>query len=287
MNRMDVEAAVPFLEAEAYEIRRRVVEMAHQPEGAHLGGSLSAAEILSVLFHHVLRLDTDHPDWPDRDHFILSKGHIAAAYYAVLMRCGFIPEIEIQDYAKTGGRLGGHPSHTLPGVEFSTGSLGHGLSLGIGLALAARQFGRRNRTFVLMGDGELQEGSVWEAAGSASRFELGALTAIVDRNALQINGSVEPWLEQDNLARRWQGFGWDVIDCDGHDVTALMSILSPQRHPVGVPHLVIAKTVKAKGIAFMEGNKKSHSVVLSDKNYERALAELNATRPAATRLKRA
>ncbi|MEF2074665.1 transketolase [Consotaella aegiceratis] len=278
MSAIDVHPDILTLMDGAYEIRRLVVEMAHQPEGAHLGGALSAAEILSVLFGTVLRLDPSNPEWPDRDYFVLSKGHIAAAYYAALMKRGFIPEAELGQYAQNGSRLGGHPSHNLPGVEFSTGSLGHGLSLGIGLALAARHLGKPNRTFVLMGDGELQEGTIWEAAGSAGRFDLGALTAIIDRNGLQINGSVESWLGDDNLAQRWKSFGWDVIECDGHSVAELLTVLSPSRHPVGVPHLVIARTVKAKGIPFMENDKRSHSVVLSEKAYQRAIAALKASR---------
>tara|TARA_R110002124_G_scaffold27594_5_gene98334 strand:+ start:20425 stop:21267 length:843 start_codon:yes stop_codon:yes gene_type:complete len=265
-----------LLAQEAAAIRRLVLDMAHQPEGAHLGGALSAADILAVLFGHVLRLDPADPDWPERDHFVLSKGHIAAAYYAALMRRGFIPSSELAGYAQSGSRLGGHPSHTLPGVEFSTGSLGHGLSLGIGMALAARHLGRRNRTFVLMGDGELQEGSVWEAAGSARRFDLGALTAIVDRNGLQINGAVESWLPAGSLAQRWASFGWDVIECDGHSLAELAAVLSPWPNPRGVPRLVLARTVKARGIAFMENSKKSHAVALSDKTYQGALSQLQA-----------
>lgn len=270
-------ANLSLLAHQAREIRRQVLEMARQPEGVHLGGALSAAEILSVLFHKVLRLDPERPEWPDRDYFVLSKGHIAAAYYAVLKQRGFIHDSELRHYAQTGGRLGGHPSHTLPGVEFTTGSLGHGLSLGIGLALAARQFGKRNRTFVLMGDGELQEGSVSEAASSARRFELGALTAIIDRNSLQINGPVESWLDDEHLPQRWRSYGWDVMECDGHDINSLVALLSPWEDPFGFPRLIIARTVKAKGIAFMENNKKSHSVALSEKTYLRALAELNAS----------
>ncbi len=267
-----------FLANEAFEIRRLILEMAHQPHGAHLGGALSAADILSVLYHRVLRLNPDNPDCQNRDHFVLSKGHIAAGLYAALIRRGILPEGDHKTYCQNGSYLGGHPSHSLPGVEFTTGSLGHGLSLGIGLALAARKKKRGNRTFVLMGDGELQEGSVYEAASAAPRFNLSTLTAIIDRNDLQINGSVEPWLPKGALAERWKSYGWQVIEIDGHDIGTLVTTLSPSAQESGLPRLIIANTTKAKGVAFMENNRKSHSVTLSDRLYHRARGQLNATK---------
>jgi len=170
--------------------------------------------------------------------------------------------------------LGGHPSHELPGVEFSTGALGHGLSLGIGMAMAARLKELDNRTFVLMGDGELQEGTVYEAASAASRFNLGNLTAVIDRNDLQINGTVEQWLPRSALSKRWGSFGWDVQTINGNDVDEVVDALAHNRQPFGKPRLIIANTTKANGIEFMENNKKSHSVVLNDRLYQKACAQL-------------
>lgn len=263
----------------ATDLRGLVLNMAQQTHGAHVGGALSAADILTVLFHRVLRVKPDDPSWQDRDYFILSKGHIAAALYAVLAQRGFLAATELDSYAKPSSRLGGHPSHTLAGVEFTTGSLGHGLSLGIGLCLAARLDGRPNRTFVLMGDGELQEGSVYEAASAAPRFQLNTLTAIVDRNHLQINGPVEPWLPDDALCHRWRSFGWSVHVVDGHNLCELQDILADYP-PVGAgPRLIIANTIKGKGVEFLEGQKKSHSVTLSATLHRKATAQLNRLHP--------
>ena len=240
--------------------------MAANPEGAHVGGSLSAADILTVLYCRVLR--------PGRDHFVLSKGHAAAGLYAALAECGILPESDLAGYARNGGRLGGHPTKGLPGVEFPTGSLGHGLSLGVGLALAARRGGLDERVFVLLGDGELQEGSVWEAAAAAGFLDLGNLIAVVDRNGLQINGSTERRTGTSaDLATRWAGFGWDVVKVDGHDLAALAGILAGAGHS-DRPTVLIARTIKGRGVSFLENRKKSHYAVLSSTLLARALAEL-------------
>jgi transketolase len=263
------------LERIALRIREHVLKMAAGSVGAHVGGSFSAADILTVLYFHVLALRPAEPDWPERDYFILSKGHAGAGLYAVLAERGFLPVDELATYARPGGRLLSHPTVKVPGVEFPTGSLGHGLSLGLGVALAARRDGRANRTFVLLGDGELQEGSVWEAAMAAPHFGLDNLTAIVDRNRFQISGPTEDRMRLEPLADRFTSFGWEVETVDGHDLDALAAAFGRVPFSTGRPSLLLADTVKGQGVAFLAGRKKSHYVTLSPDLHRRALAELH------------
>jgi transketolase len=256
-------------------VRRHIVEMAATAAGTHLGGALSVADILVALYFDVMRVDPRRPDWPDRDRFILSKGHAAAALYAVLAERGFIEVRELAEYGRAGSRLGSHPTKSMPGVEFPTGSLGHGLALGTGLALAARRDGRDSRTFVLLGDGELQEGSVWEAASTAGRLGLDGLVAIVDHNRLQINGSTEECGTREQLSDRWRSFGWQVRCVPGHDAAELCRVLSARPDSASqAPTVVIADTIKGCGIAFMEHHVNSHYAVLSPWLRQRALASL-------------
>jgi transketolase len=257
-------------------MREQIVEMAAQPTGAHLGGSLSAADILAVLFFGVLRLRPEQPDWPDRDHFVLSKGHASAGLYAALAARGFLDPAELSTYGCSGGRLAGHPLRVVPGVEFSTGSLGHGLPLGVGLAIAARCDERPSRTFVLLGDGELQEGTVWEAAAAAPAMRLGNLVAIVDVNGWQMTGPTTDHRTSEGLAERWSSFGWRTIELDGHDVPALAEALASAPGPEGAPTAVLARTVKGRGVAFIEDDGRSHYVKLSPRLRQRALASLAA-----------
>lgn len=273
----------------AFRVRRHVVEMAAGPQGAHLGGSLSATDILTALYFSVLRLRPEQPAWPGRDYFVLSKGHCAAALYAVLAERGFFPVAELGSYARFGSRLAGHPTRAVPGVEFPTGSLGHGLSLGVGLALAAQRDGRDNRTFVLLGDGELQEGSVWEAVAAAHFLELGRLVAIVDCNRLQINGGTQRRSGLAALPARWASFGWAVREVDGHAVHDVAGVLAGAGNAAGVlagaggadgagqPTVVIAHTVKGRGVPFLENRKSSHYATLSPALRRRALDGLAAS----------
>jgi transketolase len=223
----------------------------------------------------VLRVRPEDPKWADRDYFVLSKGHASAALYATLAERGFFPLDELDTYGRSTGRLMAHPTLAVPGVEFATGSLGHGLSLGVGLAIAARRAGRANRVFVLLGDGELQEGSVWEAAMSAAHFGLDNLTAVVDRNRLQISGSTEDRMRLEPLADRWRAFGWEVSDVDGHDFAELVPALRSTPAP-GRPAVLIADTVKGRGVRYLEHRKQSHFAKLGREAYERALAVLRA-----------
>jgi transketolase len=259
-------------------MRERIVDMAAQPLGAHVGGSLSATDILAVLFFGVLRLRPDEPDWPERDHLIMSKGHASAALYAALAGRGFLDEEELATYGHSGGRLAGHPLRRLPGVELSTGSLGHGLSLGLGFALAAARNGRPNRAFVVMGDGELQEGTVWEAAAAASALAVDNLTAVVDVNGWQMTGPTsDHGAGGASLADRWAAFGWAVREVDGHDVDVLSEALGSGPAAPGRPVVVLARTVKGRGVAFLEDDARSHYVKLSPRLHQRARASLAAS----------
>ncbi|MFD9395791.1 transketolase [Streptomyces sp. NPDC060000] len=257
-------------------VRERVLEMGTSADGTHIGGSLSATDVLALLYNEVLRLRPEEPDWADRDRFILSKGHASAALYAVLAARGFLPAEELASYGVTGGRLAGHPLRRLPGVEFPSGSLGHGLSLGVGSAIAARRQGRGSRVFVLMGDGEIQEGSVWEAAMSAAHLRLGNLTAVVDRNRLQITGYTEERMGLEPLADKWRSFGWETVEVDGHDLDALRAVFTAPPAAGDRPTMVIAETVKGKGVPLFEDKKKSHSVKLGPTLHRRALGGLRA-----------
>lgn len=260
----------------ALRVREHVLTAGASPVGAHIGGALSAADILTALFFGIMRLRPEEPDWPDRDRFLLSKGHVSSALYGCLAERGFLPVDELATYGRPGSRLAGHPLRGLPGVEFGTGALGHGLAIATGIALAAQRDGRERRTFVLLGDGELQEGSVWEAVMAASHLGLERLTAIVDRNGLQISGRTEERLALEPVAGRWASFGWEVVGVDGHDLEALLDALRPVG--TGRPRAIIARTVKGRGVAFLEDRKKSHYVTLGADLHQRARRQLLARR---------
>jgi len=269
---------VEDLAERAYRVRGRVLEMGASAEGTHLGGSLSAADLLTVLYGAVLRVRPAEPDWPDRDWFVLSKGHAAAALYAVLGEFGFIPADEYQTYARPGSRLAGHPLRGVEGVEFPTGSLGHGLSLATGAAVAARRLRTPARAFVLLGDGELQEGSVWEAVMSAAHQRLDNLVAVVDRNGWQITGRTEECVSLEPLADRWRSFGWAVAEVDGHDIATLLATFARLPDPAGRPTVVLARTAKGRGVPMLEDRKKCHYVKLTPQMYHRASVGLRNRR---------
>jgi transketolase len=249
-------------------LRRIVLEQAHRAGVGHIGSALSVVEILVALFSRVLR---GEPGDPDRDRFVLSKGHAALALYAALHLAGRIPREQLEGYCGDGTLLGTHPEHELAGVDFSSGSLGHGLSVGAGAALAARMQGSDRRAFVLVSDAECNEGSLWEAGMFAGHHRLGNLVAVVDANGQQALGYTREVLDLEPLADRFEAFGWEAVEVDGHDVGALASALDRARDR---PRVVVARTTFGKGVSYMEGLVKWHYWPMSDADYERALSEV-------------
>ncbi len=267
-------AELASLRGYASRIRGHVVDMCALPGGGHLGGSMSVVEILTALYFAVLRIDPARPDWPGRDVFVLSKGHAAIALYATLAERGFFETGELSELCSPGARLLTHPMRVVPGVEVPTGSLGHGLSLSAGFALSARLGRTARRSFVVLGDGELQEGSIWEAAGSAAALGLDNLVAIVDRNGFQQTGATEEIFPLEPVAARWESFGWATRQLDGHDLGALAGALDSAPWVRGQPSVVIARTTKGRGVPFAEGRAQSHYVKLSARNHARAVQAL-------------
>lgn len=268
---------IRLVEEQAYRLRRRVLEIGLEagPHGAHFGSAYSMAEAISAVFFGVLRSDPAHPDDPGRDRFILSKGHGAIAYYITLAEAGFLPEGLLHTFETKDSLLPGHPCmHRDMGLEYSTGSLGHGLSLGVGVALHAKRTGRDYQTYVLVGDGECNEGSVWEAAMAARQFGLDNLTVIVDRNRLQSDGLCRKVMDMDDMAAKWRAFGWEATDVDGHDAGALLDSLHERSRPTGKPRAVIAHTVKGKGVSFFENNNDWHHRSITPEQVAAAMAEL-------------
>jgi len=251
--------ALAELEAHARNIRRNVLKMVAQVKGAHLGGGLSVVEIMTALYFGILHVDPRAPEKPDRDRLIFSKGHCATALYATLVERGFAPEAALADYYANDKLLGGHPTRNcLPGVEATTGSLGHGLAMGAGLAWAARSEARPYRVFVVLSDGECDEGSTWEAVLAAGHLELANLVAIVDYNKIQGLGRTEEVLDLEPFRAKWTAFRWAARDADGHDLTDLVRILREVPFRSGLPSVVIAHTVKGKGVVALENTLASH-----------------------------
>lgn len=258
----------------AAELRAETLRMVHRAKAGHLGTCLSMADLLAVLYGRILRVDPARPDWPERDRFVLSKGHGAAILYAALAARGFFPRAWLARYYQTDSPLLGHVSHAVPGVELSTGALGHGLPVACGMALAARADGRASRTFVLLGDGELDEGSNWEAILFAAHHGLDRLVAIVDANRLQSFGHVDEVLALEPLAAKWEAFGWAVRELDGHDPEAIEAALAEAPWEPGRPSVIVARTVKGKGVSFMENQLAWHYRTPDDQQLARALEEL-------------
>jgi transketolase len=259
----------------ARNIRRDIITMIGAAGSGHPGGSLSAADILTVLYFRVMRHNPADSAWAERDRFILSKGHAAPALYATLCASGYLPQTELCTLRKIDSRLQGHPEcHIVPGIEMSAGALGQGLSFGIGMALTARLDKKDYRTYVLMGDGELNEGQVWEAAMAAAQFKLDNLTAIVDNNRLQIDGWTKDVMNTEPLKDKWLSFGWDVIEADGHNIADLIQAFEKAKLIHGKPAVIIARTVKGKGVSFMENNADFHGKAPNTEELKIALKEL-------------
>ncbi len=263
------------LQAIAKRVRRHIVEMTGEAKSGHPGGSLSAVEMLVTLFFDVMRHDPARPDWPERDRFILSKGHGAPVLYAVLAECGYTPTETLKTLRKLGSIYQGHPDKRfIPVLEASTGSLGQGLSLAIGMGLAARLDGSPARVYVVLGDGEIQEGQIWEAAMFGAYHKVDNVVAIVDYNKIQLDGFVKDIMDLEPLADKWKAFGWRVIELDGHDIPALQAAFAEAERVKGVPTVIVAHTIKGKGVSFMENNPKFHGVAPTPAEVEQALKEL-------------
>ncbi|MDB3945453.1 transketolase [Gammaproteobacteria bacterium] len=263
-------------EEHARRLRRSILDMALEAgsSSAHIGGALSIVDVTAVLFGQIMRVNLKNPEWPDRDRYILSKGHACLAYYAALHDIGYISDRDRLSFEKTGSRLLGHPVMDRSiGIEFTNGSLGMGLGLGIGVALAGKKRHKNYRVFVVMGDGECNEGSVWEAAMAASHFKLGNLVVIIDRNRYQQTGSNSTVMDLGNLERKWRSFGWDCEEIDGHNYNEIYEALNKNRSKYR-PVILIANTVKGKGVSFAEGDNAWHHSVLTKKMYDVAIGEL-------------
>ena len=271
---------IDALVQKAHALRMDLVEMFHASGRGHLGGSLSLVEIMAALYFHILRVDPDHPGWPDRDRLVLSKGHASAIWYAALAARGFFPrELLFTEYMKIGGRLQEHSDmHKVPGVEMSSGALGQGLSVGLGMSLAGRLAKKEYRVYVILGDGEIQEGQIWEAFMAGSHYRAGKLTAIIDYNHLQVCGSISQIMELEPLSEKLTAFRWNVLEIDGNDMAQVVKALEQAcDNATDFPTAILCHTVKGKGVSFIEKNVHWHSHVLNEGDYQKAKDELIGT----------
>jgi len=263
------------LQAIAKQVRREIIEMTGAAKTGHPGGSLSAVEILVELYFDYMHIDPQNPTWADRDRFILSKGHAAPVLYAVMAEAGYTPKDQLTTLRKLGSIYQGHPDmRFIPSLEASTGSLGEGLSLVLGMGLASRLDGRPSRFYVLVGDGEVQEGQIWEAAMAGAFHKLDNIVAIVDYNRIQLDGFVKDIMEIAPLADKWRAFGWHTLEIDGHDIPAIRAALAEAERTKGQPTCIVAHTVKGKGVSFMENNPKFHGTAPTAEEARLALQEL-------------
>jgi transketolase len=263
------------LQGIAKRVRREIIEMITTAKSGHPGGSLSAVEIVCTLFFDILNIDPQNPHWPDRDRFILSKGHAAPVLYSVMAECGYCPQDQLNTLRKLGSIYQGHPDvRFLPSLDASTGSLGEGISLGIGMALAAKLDNSPARAYVVIGDGETQEGQIWESAMFAGDKKVDNLVCITDNNRIQLDGFVSDIMPLDPLADKWRAFNWHTIEVDGHDIGQLQKAFAEAAATKGKPTAIIAHTIKGKGVSFMENNPKFHGVAPTEDECKRAMLEL-------------
>ncbi len=284
------EALIADISAKAQAFRIQVLEMIYQAQTGHLGGAFSAAEILAALYFHHLRVDPAQPDWPERDRLLFSKGHACAMLYAALANRGFFPVDELLTFRRLNSRLQGHPDRLkCPGVEICAGPLGHGVAIGVGLALAARMNtgkpsavsapsaqASRGRVYVVLGDGEINAGVIWEGALAAAKYRLGNLTAILDYNGIQQTGATADVLPTEPIAEKWRAFGWHVQEIHGHSVAEILAALDRADEVHARPSVIIARTTKGKGVSFMEYDNRWHGMPPNQSQYSQALAELRA-----------
>lgn len=265
------------LKKQATIIRKHIIEEVFSAASGHPGGSLSCTDILTVLYFHEMRIDPKNPHWEDRDRFVLSKGHCAPALYAALAERGFFPKEELVRFRNIESFLEGHPSmRYVPGVDMSTGSLGQGISAAVGMALAGKLDNKNYRVYSILGDGEVQEGQVWEAAMAAAHYKLDNLTAFLDHNGLQIDGKVTDVMSPENIAEKFKAFGWRVIEINGHDYVQIMEAINEAKKTKGMPTMIIAETTKGKDVSFMENSVGWHGTAPNKEQRDQAIAELDA-----------
>jgi transketolase len=270
------------LKAFSFDLRKNVVDIVKEGKGGHIGGDMSVLDVLVELYFEQMNISPENADDPERDRFIMSKGHSVEALYAVLAAKGFFPlEQVLKEFSKFGSKFIGHPNNKLPGIEMNSGSLGHGLPVSVGMALAGKMDKRNYRVYTVMGDGELAEGSVWEAAMAAHQYKLDNLCAVVDRNRLQISGSTEDVMAHDSQEERWGAFGWHVISVDGHDYSALKAAFEEAKQTKGAPTVIIANTTKGYGSAVMENKAAWHHKVPTAEEYDQIMKDLDERKEAA------
>ena len=265
------------LQKRANYFRKEIIEVVYNAQSGHIGGSLSEIDILTALYFHKLRIDPSNPSWQDRDRFILSKGHASPGYYVVLTNKGYFQKSELKSFRKINSMLQGHPELSTPGVDFAGGSLGQGMSFSIGVALADKLDKKNYKVYTMIGDGESQEGVVWEASMAAAFYKLDNLVVILDKNQVQQTGKTKDIMEVGNATDKWKAFGWHVIEIDGHDMNQILDALDEADMIQGKPVMIVANTIKGKGVLFMELNHKFHGKAPNEQEYKQAIEEINKT----------
>lgn len=269
------EQTIARLKTLAKQFRVDIIEMLHKAGSGHPGGSLSAIDIITALYFHKLRHDPKNPSWPERDRFVLSKGHAVPAQYAAMAHAGYFPREELWKLRRLGAILQGHPvNYMTPGIEACTGSLGQGLSVAMGMAMASKLDGGKFHVYAMIGDGEMQEGQIWEAAMAAPKFKLGNLTCILDYNKGQIDGPVSEVMPVEPIADKWKAFGWNVIEIDGHDYGQILDALDKATEPRDVPTFILADTIKGKAVSFMEDRIEWHGAAPNAEQTQKAIEEI-------------
>lgn len=273
---MTDQSKLETLRKKALEIRREILTMVHRANSGHVGGSLGAADLVVALYYHIMNHRPKEPKWEDRDRFILSKGHCTPVIYAVLADAGYFPKEDLETFRRPGSHLQGHPAqHKTPGIDASTGTLGLGISTGVGMALAAKLKKQNHYYYILCGDGEIQEGQVWEAAMFANKYKLDNIIGFVDRNYLQTDGNSEDVMPLDPLRPKWESFGWRVYEIDGNDFRQIIDTIEKSKQEKGKPVMIIARTIKGKGVPFMENVASWHGTPPGREDFDRAINELN------------
>ena len=269
------EEVINELDAKALAIRRDIIQMTYAVQSGHPGGSLSATDIVTALYFYFLRIDPENPEWPDRDRFVLSKGHACPVWYSALAERGYFPKEELLTLRKIDGRLQGHPvMGKPPGVDMTTGSLGHGLSIGVGMALGIKLDRKDSRVYVMLSDGELNEGLIWEAAMAAAKYKLDNLITIIDNNNLQLDGWCNEVMPIEPIIDKWLAFNWRVFVMDGHDMRQILSTIGEANRVTGAPSVIVAHTVKGKGVSYMENKCEWHGKPPNEEQFKQAMMEL-------------